>query len=42
MIKHLDNANTIGTSSEKVSVEPHLKECIEKLDEIKKKKEKKD
>ena len=35
--RYLDNANAIGTVSEKQSVEPHLKECKEKLDEIKKK-----
>ena len=35
--RYLDNANAIGNSSEKTSVEPYLKECKEKLDEIKKK-----
>ena len=35
--RYLDNANAIGTPSEKTAVEPHLKECKEKLDEIKKK-----
>jgi tetratricopeptide (TPR) repeat protein len=40
--RYLDNANAIGTTAEKQAVEPHLKECKEKLDEIKKKKEKKD
>ena len=35
--RYLDNANAIGTAGEKTSVEPHLKECKEKLDEIKKK-----
>ena len=35
--RYLDNANAIGTSLEKQSVEPYLKECKEKLDEIKKK-----
>ena len=40
--RYLDNANAIGTASEKQAVEPHLKQCKEKLDEIKKKKGKKD
>ena len=35
--RYLDNANAIGTPSEKSAVEPHLKECKEKLEEIKKK-----
>ena len=35
--RYLDNANAIGTQEEKKVVEPHLKECKEKLDEIKKK-----
>ena len=35
--RYLDNANAIGTPSEKSAVEPHLKECREKLDEMKKK-----
>ena len=35
--RYLDNANAIGIPSEKQSVEPYLKECKEKLDEIKKK-----
>ena len=35
--RYLDNANAIGTSSEKQYVEPHLKECKEKLDEQRKK-----
>ena len=35
--RYLDNANAIGTIAEKNSVEPFLKECKEKLDEIKKK-----
>ena len=35
--RYLDNANAIGTPSEKNAVEPHLKECREKLDEMKKK-----
>jgi tetratricopeptide (TPR) repeat protein len=35
--RYLDNANAIGTPSEKTAVEPHLKECKEKLDKIKKK-----
>ena len=35
--RYLDNANAIGTVAEKNSVEPFLKECKEKLDEIKKK-----
>ena len=40
--RYLDNANAIGKVSEKQSVEPYLKECKEKLDEIKKNKGKKD
>ena len=40
--RYLDNANAIGTQEEKKVVEPHLKECKEKLDEFKKNKEKKD
>ena len=39
--RFLDNADAIGTAGEKKSVEPYLKECKEKLEEIKKKKEKK-
>ena len=35
--RYLDNANAIGNASEKNSVEPYLKECKEKLNEIKKK-----
>ena len=35
--RYLDNANAIGTPSEKTAVEPHLKECKEILDEMKKK-----
>ena len=35
--RYLDNANAIGNSSEKASVEPYLKDCKQKLDEIKKK-----
>ena len=35
--RYLDNANAMGTTSEKKSVEPYLKDCKEKLDEIKKK-----
>ena len=35
--RYLDNANAIGNSSEKNSVQPYLKECKDKLDEIKKK-----
>ena len=35
--RYLDNANAIGTPSEKSAVEPHLKECKEKLEEFKKK-----
>jgi tetratricopeptide (TPR) repeat protein len=35
--RYLDNANAIGNQSEKSAVEPHLKECKEKLDEMKKK-----
>ena len=35
--RYLDNANEIGTASEKKAVEPYLKECKEKLEEIKKK-----
>ena len=35
--RYLDNANAMGNSSEKSSVEPYLKECKQKLDEIKKK-----
>ena len=35
--RYLDNANAIGTPSEKSAVEQHLKECREKLDEMKKK-----
>ena len=35
--KYLNNANAIGTLSEKKAVEPYLKECKEKLEEIKKK-----
>ena len=35
--RYLDNANAIGAAGEKKSVEPYLKECKEKLEEIKKK-----
>ena len=35
--RYLDNANAIGNQNEKKMVEPHLKECKEKLDEFKKK-----
>ena len=35
--RYLDNANEIGTASEKKAVQPYLKECKEKLEEIKKK-----
>ena len=35
--RYLDNANKIGKASEKKAVEPYLKECKEKLEEIKKK-----
>ena len=35
--RYLDNANAMGNSSEKASVEPYLKDCKQKLDEIKKK-----
>ena len=33
--RYLDNANAIGNQNEKKLVEPHLKECRDKLDEIK-------
>ena len=40
--RFLDNAKAIGTSLERQLVEPYLKECKEKLDEIKKNRERKD
>ena len=40
--RYLHNSNSIGNISEKQSVKSYLNECKEKLDEIKKNKEKKD